>query len=418
MSAETVDISELGAQGDGVAHTETGPVFVPFTLPGETVSIAREKAKATLMAVKSASPLRVEPPCPHFGPDGEGGACGGCSLQHYDMAAYRDWKTDLVRQALAEQKIDIPLEPLIAAQPGERRRLVLTGVRTDRSVILGFAAARSHQIVPIRVCPIAVPAISQRLDTIRRVATAVATGTSPFRVSVLATVSGLDIAIAGPMKLQDRRRLLAIETILGLSEVSRVTVDGEVLVEPRRPIIQFGKASVTPVPGGFVQASASAEDHMAAIVSAHLKPSKRIADLFAGSGTFALRLAEFAPVHAVENDRLALTALDAAARATQGLRPITHQKQDLFRSPLMGSDLKPFDGLVFDPPRAGAEAQSRELARSSIKRIAAVSCNPTTLARDLRFLIDGGYTLRSVQPIDQFLWSPHVEAVALLERKG
>lgn len=416
MSAATVTIRALGAQGDGVADTEDGPLFVPFALPGEAVSIAREKNRGTLIAIKTAAPERVDPPCPHFGPNGLGGACGSCALQHYDYGAYNEWKRGLLVRALAERGLDVPVEPIAPCAPGTRRRVTLTARRTDRGLLLGFSAAQSHRIVPITTCVIAHRAIADQLPALRKIAGAVATGSKPFQMTVTVTASGLDIAVKGSGRLSDRQRLMAIETVLGLTAVARLTSDGEVLVEPRKPLVHFGRVTVSPPPGAFLQASAVAEQVMADHAIGHLASCRKVADLFAGCGTFALRLAETAAVHAVEGEAAPLAALEAGFRAVQGLKPVTVEHRDLFRSPLMPHELKSHDGLVFDPPRAGAEAQSREIARSSVGCVVAVSCNPVTLARDLRILVDGGFAIRTVKPIDQFLWSPHVEAVALLER--
>jgi 23S rRNA (uracil1939-C5)-methyltransferase len=204
--------------------------------------------------------------------------------------------------------------------------------------------------------------------------------------------------------------------VLGLRSVARVSFNGEVLVEPFKPLIDFGGIQVSPSPGAFTQATKPAEDAMAELVLAHVGKSKRIADLFAGTGTFSLRLARVGRVTAVEADEKALAALDSAARNSPGLKPVTIERRDLFRRPLMTLELKHFDAVVFDPPRAGAEIQSKELARSVVKKIVAVSCNPLTLARDLAILVEGGYRITRVTPIDQFLWTSHVEVVVALEK--
>jgi 23S rRNA (uracil1939-C5)-methyltransferase len=243
-----------------------------------------------------------------------------------------------------------------------------------------------------------------------------AVGSEPFRMSVLETLTGLDIAADGLKKLDDRQRRSVIETVLTLRGIARVSVNGEILVEPHKPIIEFAGVRVSPPPGSFVQATKTAEEVMATIVAGHVGKAKRILDLFAGAGTFSLRLARTGKVHAVEGDDKALKALDQAARHAQGLKPVTVEKRDLFRRPMIPLELKNYDAVVFDPPRAGAEAQVKELARANVKTIAAVSCNPLTLARDLRILVDAGYRIKSVTPIDQFLWSTHVEAVALLTK--
>lgn len=416
MSAESVTIASLGAQGDGIAQTPGGPIYVPFTLAGEEVSIAREKARGTLLAVRQAVPERVEPPCPYFGPGGRGGTCGGCSLQHMALPAYEEWKRDLVVQALSAQGLSPGISSLFACRPGARRRMVLTARRTENGMLLGFNEADSHHIVSIETCLVGDPRIVQNLGALRRVAAAVCATGKPFRLTVLASETGLDIAARDSGRLSPRQRQIAIETVLAEKAVARLAVDGEIVVEARKPVVTFGAIAVAPPPGGFVQASAAAETHMAELVVGHLQGCKRVADLFSGCGTFALRLAKHATATAVESDAAALAALDAAFRHAHGSKQVKGERRDLFRRPLMTAELKPFDGVAFDPPRAGAETQAKELARSTVKRIAAISCNPTTLARDLRILVDGGYRIDAVHPIDQFLWSPHVETVALLSR--
>lgn len=417
MSTETVTIANLGAEGDGVAHTPGGAVYVPFALPGETLAIARVKNQGTIMSITTPSPDRRAPACRHFGPDADGGACGGCSLQHYADAPYQAYKRGLVVDALKAKGLDLPVADLIPAHAGERRRTVFTMRRTEKEMLIGFNQASSHHIVSIRECPVATPGIVARLDDIRAIGSALTTSADPFRVTVLETATGLDLGFEGIRKLGDHERQAMTRAVLRLKGIARVSHEGEILIEPVKPLISFGGVSVSPAPAGFTQATVAAEEAMAELVLGHLAKAKKIADLFAGAGTFALRLARKAKVHAVEGEAKALAALDHAARNTQGLKPVTVEKRDLFRRPLMVSELKTFDGLVFDPPRAGAEAQVKELARTAISRIAAVSCNPLTLARDLRVLVDGGYRIDSVTPIDQFLWSSHVETVALLSRE-
>lgn len=416
MSAQTLTITRLGGQGDGIAEAPRGQVFVPFTLPGDVVNVAVDKGRATLMAVLEPSPDRVTPPCPHFGPDDENAGCGGCALQHQADGAYRDWKRGLVVAALESRNIEAEVGALVTTAPGTRRRVVFAARRTDKGAILGFNRASSHQIVHIDTCIVASPRINQALPELRRLATAVAVGKEAFRFSVLDALPGLDIAVDAPFNLKETDRLRIITAVRAEASVARLSFNGEILIEKQPPELSFGSVVVNPPPGGFVQASNEAEIVMSDLVSGHLNKSKRVVDLFSGSGTFALRLAQHSHVHAVEADGPSLNALDRAARRAQGLKPVTVEKRDLFRRPLMLAELKAYQGLVFDPPRAGAEVQVQDIACSTVKRIAAVSCNPTTLARDLETLIKGGYKIMSVTPIDQFLWSSHVEVVVLLER--
>jgi 23S rRNA (uracil1939-C5)-methyltransferase len=412
MSALTVTIDRLGTQGHGIVHGTGGPVYVPYALPGESVAIAKNGDHGTIMSIAEASPDRVKPPCRHFGPDSD--ACGGCVLQHLADTPYHLFKRDLVVQALKAKGLDPVVRDLVICRPGERRRVVLSARQTEKDFLLGYNRAETNHIFNVRECPISSPGIVAQLDAIRAVAKSLVIGAEIVRIAVLDTLVGLDLAVEGLKALSEKHRRSVTETVLSLRGIARLSVNGEILIEPHKPKVDFGGVIVTPPPAGFVQATKPAEEAMVELVLAHVGKAKRVTDLFAGSGTFSLRLARHAKVHAVEGDDKAMKALDAAARNTQGLKPVSIEKRDLFRRPMMVSELKSYDAVVFDPPRAGAEAQMRELARSGVKTVAAVSCNPITMARDLKILVEGGYKIKEVTPIDQFLWSPHVEAVALL----
>lgn len=402
-------IRKLGAQGDGIAETESGDLFIPFTLPGETVTAARERDRATLMAVLETSPLRIDPACRHFT------ECGGCALQHLEAEAYRQWKRDKVVHAVRGKGIDCEVGELVACAPHTRRRVVLAARRAETGMLLGSNRHLSPEIIPISECPISLPEIVAALDRLKALAELVCATTKSFRMAVTVTGSGLDIAVYESGKLGENQRRVASNFIMAQG-FARLSIDDEIVIEPKKPVVMFGGVAVAVPPGAFLQATAAAEQTMADIVGGHLTRAKKVADLFAGCGSFALRLAAKSEVHAVEGDAAALSALDRGARFATGLKRVTGERRDLFRRPLTFKELNAFDGLVFDPPRAGAEDQSKQIARSDVPFVAAVSCNPVTLARDLRILLDGGYTLKSVTPIDQFLWSSHVEAVALLEK--
>ncbi|MEZ2331864.1 class I SAM-dependent RNA methyltransferase [Mesorhizobium sp. RCC_202] len=400
-------IARLGSQGDGIAAAEGGEVYIPFALPGETVTAARQKDRATLMSVLEASPLRIEPACRHFT------ECGGCALQHFEAEAYQQWKREKVVQAL--KGVAGEVGALAPCAPHSRRRVTFSARRGDAGMQFGFVRALSGEIIPIEECPISLPAIVAALGRLRDLAELVCATPKAFHMTVTATGSGLDVAVHDSGKLGDHQRRIASNFVMA-EGLARLSVDGEIVVEPKKPTVQFRSVAVAVPPGAFLQATEAAEQTMAALVGQHLSRAKKVADLFAGCGSFALRLAAKSEVHAVEGDAPALAALDRAFRFASGLKRVTSERRDLFRRPLTFKELNAFDGLVFDPPRAGAEDQSKQIARSDVPLVAAVSCNPVTLARDLRILVDGGYTLRSVTPIDQFLWSPHVEAVALLEK--
>jgi 23S rRNA (uracil1939-C5)-methyltransferase len=406
---ETFEIARLGAQGDGIAETSSGPVFVPYTLPGEVVIAARTKDRADLVSIEKASPQRIEPACRHFG------VCGGCSVQHLEPKAYSVWKRENLVQPLRSQHIEAETGDLVACAPHTRRRVTFTARKSDKGMLLGYNRAQSNDLVDISECPISSPQIVDALDRLRVLAGMIATTPKPFHLIVTATDTGLDVAARQSGVPGETRRRVASDFVLR-EGFARLTIDGEIVLEARKPSVMFGDTSVLIPPGAFIQASAIAERAMADLVCQHLSRAKKVADLFAGCGSFALRLAKKSEVRAVESDAASLSALDRGFRFTPGLKRVTTERRDLARRPLTFKELNSFDGLVLDPPRAGAEDQSKQIARSDIPHVAAVSCNPATLARDLSILIAGGYQLKSITPIDQFLWSPHVEAVALLEK--
>ena len=407
-AAEIVTIGVLGHAGDGIAETASGRVFVPFTLPGEAVEIERTGERARLVRVLQPSPDRIVPACRHFG------VCGNCALGHMAPAAYAAWKRDQVVAAFVQRGIAADVAPLVTIGNGSRRRAVYSVVRTREGLIIGFHKRHSHDVAATADCVVIAPAIVARLPLLREIAEIAVTGRREARMTVLAADNGLDIALSGTGAKP--RTLAALGRFGSDLSIARLTVDGTEVFRNRLPELAAGSAALLPTPGGFVQASRAAEDAMAALVLDHVGDASPVADLFAGIGTFTLRLAARAQVTAVESDAALLAALDAAVRHATGLKRVTTLRRDLFANPLAPSELDRFAAVVFDPPAAGAKAQSEMLARSRVLRIAAVSCNPATLARDARILIDGGYRLAGVTPVDQFLYSPEIEAVALFAR--
>jgi 23S rRNA (uracil1939-C5)-methyltransferase len=405
-----VTIERMGAGGDGIAITSAGSAYVPFSLPGEVANVALEHGRGTLMALLEPSPQRIAPACRHFE------ECGGCALQHWQDSAYQDWKRSLVQDALAGRGLAFTLDPLVPCAPRTRRRAVFAVRTSEHGAVLGFNRHLSHELIDISECPVTVPEIVSRLDDLRDLVAVVGGGMKPFRLTVTSTASGLDLMVSG-CAAPDAAKRQALTALVLKKDFARLSFEGEIIVEPRKPVINFGKVPVFLPAGGFLQATVHAEEAMSALVTTHLAKAKKTIDLFSGSGTFALRIAEKSAVHAVEEDQAAIAALDRSVRYVQGLKPVTVERRDLFRRPFLTRELTPFTGLVFDPPRAGAEAQAIEIAKSSISKVVAVSCNPVTLGRDLSILVKGGYKIDRVVPIDQFLWSSHVEAVALLSKK-
>jgi len=405
--AETFEIEKLGHSGDGVVNGGDG--YVPFALPGERVQVSGNARRLRLENIIERSPLRVEPFCPHFG------TCGGCQLQHLEHEAYLKWKTGLLVEALGREGIETDIRPIRHFGIADRRRAVLTARLVQGKVALGFSGKASHDLVAIEKCPVLAEPLRAVLDEVSELAAMVAPKKGDVRISLVCCNNGLDLAM--DCSKADQRGLRELIIHPAARKFIRISLNGETLIEVERPVLATGIAHVTPPAGAFVQASANCEAAMADLVVEHLGGCKKIADLFCGFGPFALRLAAGSMVHGMESDSAALSAMDRAWRETGGrLKALTNEKRDLFRRPMSAVELKGFDGVVFDPPRAGAEAQSRELAKSKVKKVAAISCNPQTLSRDLRILMDGGFQIVSVTPIDQFAFTAHLETVVLLER--
>ena len=406
---ERLTIAKLGRRGDGIAETPAGPLYVPYTLPGEIVTAdpwPGHPDRRHVAHIEQPSGERITPICPHFG------ICGGCAMQHWDAVHYRAWKRDLVVEALHEVGLSAPVDDLIDAHGDGRRRAVFHARRGTHDVLeVGFSALRAHHLVPIDRCPVLAPALDGALPAAWDIAEALAPTRKPLDIQVTATESGLDVDVRGSGPLT-AERTAALAAIAAKHRLARLTRHDELVVQRTAPTVMMGRARVGLPPGAFLQATAMGEAELARLVLAHCARAKSIADLFAGVGPFALRLAEQARVTAVDSDAAAIAALGRAAKATQRLKPIETSGRDLFRQPLVPVELKPFNAVVFDPPRQGAQAQARELAASAVPLIVAVSCNAATFARDARLLVDGGYQLMQVTPVDQFLYSPHVELVA------
>lgn len=407
--SERLAIVRLGQRGDGVAAGRDGPVFVPGALPGEIVLAEVDGERGRLVGIEVPSAERVTPDCPLFG------RCGGCATQHLSPSSYTAWKRDTVVTALAQAGVAVALEPLVAAQGEGRRRMTLHARREAAGPVVGFMAARSHEIVALDACPLLVPALAAGFPAARAVAAVLTVAGKPLDIQVTATDGGLDVDVRGHGPASPRQRT-ALASLAGRLGLARLSLHGDVIVELTPPLLRVGPATVLPPPGGFLQATRAGEDTLGGLVMEGIGPARAAADLFAGIGPFALRLAQRARVHAVESDAAALAALERAARGTPGLRPITTEARDLFRRPLLAAELAPYDAVVFDPPRAGAEAQARALAASSVARVVAVSCNAATFARDAALLAAGGYAPYRVTPVDQFLHSAHVEIVGVFTK--
>ncbi|MGJ4910957.1 class I SAM-dependent RNA methyltransferase [Bradyrhizobium sp. HKCCYLRH2015] len=409
---ERLVIDQVGHRGDGVSLSSGEALYVPYTLAGETVETAvvpGHPDRRKLLAVETASPERIAPFCAHFG------VCGGCAIQHWMPGPYQQWKRNIIVETLRAAKVDCDVADLIDAHGAGRRRATFHARMGTHDVLrVGFSAANSHDIVPIDRCPILDPALDGALEAAWALAEALKPTGKPLDIQATATSNGLDIDIRGSGPLPPPR-IAALSRLAEQHRLARLTRHGELVLMRNAPVVTMGTAQVTLPPGSFLQATVQGEETLAQLVMERTGKAKHVADLFCGVGPFALRLATRARVTAMDNDAGAIAALQKAA-GTPGLKPIKAEARDLFRRPLMPPELRDIDAVVFDPPRQGAQAQARQLAASKAPVIVAVSCNVTTFARDVRMLIDGGYKLETVVPVDQFRHTPHVELVARLVR--
>jgi 23S rRNA (uracil1939-C5)-methyltransferase len=410
---ERLHIDHVGQRGDGVAFADGATVFVPYTLGGETVEVVPAPGHAErrkLEHVETASPERIDPFCTYFG------RCGGCAIQHWQPDPYQAWKRQIVVDTLAHARIDCPVDPIIDAHGAGRRRITVHARRgRDNEIRVGFAAAASHAIIAIDDCPILDSGLKGALDVARALALLLKPTDKPLDIQVTAASNGLDVDVrgTGPLPAPLIAKLSQLAETFGLA---RLTRHGELVLMRTPPVITVGTAQVVLPPGSFLQATGAGEDALAALVLQHCKRSKTIVDLFCGVGPFALRLAAKSRVMAYDSDPGAILSLQQAAKDTSGLKPITAAVRDLFHRPLVAQELRDVDCVVFDPPRQGAQAQAEKLAASKVPTVVAVSCNVQSFVRDAKILIDGGYRIESVTPVDQFRHTPHVELVARFRR--
>ena len=408
----TLKIQRLGAQGDGIAEYEGRQLFVPLALPNETIEAEIEGARARLLRIIDAAPDRAPPRCSHYG------ECGGCTLQHLPADLYRSLKRDLVTTALSFEGIDAVVDDVMVIPPASRRRAVFAAHRRGKQIIVGFHGKRSHHIVGIDDCAVLTPGLLALVPRLGQLAAIAAPPKDALTITATETLSGFDIALTGASKTLSADARAQLVQTAGTLGIARLSINGRLEMEWIAPQLRVGNAAIQPAAGGFLQATRESEAAMLSLVQQAVGAARRIVDLFSGAGTFSLPLAGNATLHAVENDEEALAALQLMSRKDSSLKPVTTEKRDLLRRPLTRAELKRFDAAVIDPPRAGAEAQIRELAASDVKRAAMVSCNAATFSRDLKIMLSSGWRVTRITPVDQFLWSAHIEIVAALDRKS
>jgi len=416
-----IAIESLGGRGDGLGELDGRPVFVAQALPGDRVRVrlTGQRAggfKAEPIEWLETGPGRVEPPCRHYGP------CGGCAVQHLEAARYQGWKRDLVVQALGRRGLPgDTVQPLAVIPPGTRRRATLAAVRQGGKVHLGFHERESHRVVEVSDCLLLTPSLTALLPALRQALAEVLGAGDTADLALTETETGIDVLVVtrSALDLGKRQALADLAQSADLARLSwaRPGQEPEPVAVREPPRISLAGVAVEPPPGGFLQPSLEGEAALTGLVSGYLPESvQQVLELFAGCGSFSFALAERARLHAVEGDEAALAALWTGARRAGLTGRISIENRDLERRPLGAAELAGFDAVVFDPPRVGAREQARQIAESSLLAAIAVSCNPSSFARDARTLVDGGFGLAEVTPVDQFPWSGHVELVASFRR--
>lgn len=389
----TEEIVRIAARGDGV--TASGK-HVAFGVPGDAV---------TEDGVLIEGPHHQVPPCRHF-PE-----CGGCQLQHVDDEAYRGYLVSRIETALAQHDLNAAIRDPHLSPPNSRRRASLRALHVGKTAVIGFNAAKSHRIVDMRENHILRPELLALIAPLRDMLVSVLQPKRTAEVQLTLVDQGVDLMLKG-VEPKGYEAMEALTAFCERHRLARLSIDQglgpETLFEPAPATITLSGIPVGFPVAGFLQATEDGEAALVACVREAVRDAPRTADLFAGLGTFALALA--GKVYAAEASRDAVLALKRAAPT------LAVEHRDLYRRPLDSSELKNFEAVVLDPPRAGAEQQATALAASAVARVAYVSCNPATFARDAKLLVDGGYRLDGVRPVGQFRWSTHVELAAAFSR--
>ncbi len=393
----TAQIVRIAARGDGV--TDDGR-HLPFTVPGDLVLDDGTIRKG---------PGHQSPPCRHF-PE-----CGGCQLQHLTDAAYADYCMSRVAGALAQHGLETQILPPHLSPPRSRRRATLRALKAGGRVLIGFNAAGSNRIVDMQECHILHPRLFALVAPLRALLGTILAPKRTAEVHLTLADQGPDVMLKGVV-VDSLEAVEALTAFCDTHRLARLSIDeglgAEARYEPQPVTTTLGGLPVALPIGSFLQATSDGEAALVSAVRQAISGAPRVADLFAGLGTFALSID--GQVTAAEASREAILSLKLAA-ARSG-KTLDAQHRDLYRRPLDVAELAGFDAVILDPPRAGAQDQVEQLAQSAVPRIAYVSCNPATFARDAEILAGGGYGLEWVHPVGQFRWSTHVELAASFSR--
>lgn len=415
-----VTIEELGGRGDGIFRENGKVVYVPYSAPGDIADVKLNGQKGRLRHIHKNSPHRGNAVCSHFT------KCGGCALQHIEMDYYKNWKEGLIRTALSNQGVSNMLINALEVSPiGSRRRTTLQAIgRGSGDLVLGYAEKNSHNLVDVHNCPILMPDIVKFIAPLKVFLSGLLDKKQKMTIQITCGDNGLDVVFKGKgeVDLKLRMELAEFAQSNDLARVSwydssRKTPYYEMLAERRKPYVKFNGSKVFFPEGAFLQATEHGQKTLTRIMLDGIKGANRVVDLFSGCGTFTVAAAKIANVHAVENNKDMLAALKNSANQAHDIKLVSTELRDLFLRPLLPHELNEFDVAIIDPPRAGAKHQMQEIINSDIKKLVMISCNPITFSRDVQNLADAGFSMGPITPVDQFLFSPHLEIIAVFERR-
>jgi 23S rRNA (uracil1939-C5)-methyltransferase len=415
----TVEITALGGRGDGLARAESGEkLFIPFALPGETVRVAIKGQRgdgmtAELLEVVKASPERVTPFCPFYQ------RCGGCLMQHLNLTAYQEWKRGQLQNALARMEKSQLVSQLLEVPQNSRRRAAFAFTKHGKNLCLGFNAMASEEIVEIPSCPLILEPINAMLGPLRELLLKILPGKAKGDAVINLTAAGIDLWLdcQTPLDLEKRELLAKFTENHDLARLSWGK-EREPVAARRTPHLSFGGTKVPIPPGAFLQPSEEGERIIVEHVRRWVGEAKSVLDLFAGCGSLGLSLPENIRLHAVEGEATLAESLQAGARQAGRGSVVSVERRDLVKKPVTAAEMERFEVVIFDPPRPGAAAQAREIAKAKKpKKVIAISCNPATFAHDAFLLSQGGWEMEEVLPLDQFPFTAHLEVLAIFRRK-
>lgn len=414
-----ITIDEIGGRGDGLTELNGKMIYVPYTAPGDVIDIKINGSKGRLRHIHQKSNHRIDALCPHYT------RCGGCSLQHINANYYHEWKEGLIRTALENQGLrDVNIAPMIMSPLGSRRRTTFHAIgRADGQIVFGYAEKGSHNLIDIAECPILMPEITALIAPIKKLLSGLLKKKEKMSVAITMGENGIDLILKGrgDIDLSLRMDLAEFAEKNDLARISWFDTSiknsrYELLAERRKPFVKFEGNKVFFPEGSFLQATKQGQEALIRAMLDGIDGAKRIVDLFSGCGTFSIAAAKYANVHAVENNEEMLTALKLSANQMSGIKQVSTELRDLFLRPLLPHELNNYDVAVIDPPRAGAKHQMVEILNSDLKKLVMISCNPITFSRDVESLTQAGFKMGTVTPVDQFLFSPHLEIISIFEK--